>query len=188
MMFRLFLAALVLLMPLSARADKPTPATPVDRLNKATKQMLEGLDKNQMMQFAAIRDAHGIIRAVENVEKTLYEGTKSCAAHNPDMIKTSTSRFELWKSEIDPLIAQAKDRVNQMAKYQSFAKQADVKNYLKLLDAAVLYKTGNVKTIPVKSKEECIAMLKKMDATRNDLKSSLIENLGLDKELVQKAD
>ncbi len=186
MIARLFLAILTLLMPLAAHADKPQ--NPVEKLDAATKRMLEGLDKNQTMQFASIRDSHGVIRAVENVEKTLSEGAKSCAANNPDMVKTSASRFELWRSEIDPLIAKGKDRINQMARYQSFTRQSDIKNYLQLLDAAVAYKTRDVKTVPVKSKQECIAMLKKMDSTREDLKSLLITNLNLDKELVRKAD
>ncbi len=190
MSIRLFLTLLMVTTPFAAMAaDGAVPeVTPLTKLDAATKKMMEGLDANKTKQFAAIRSSHGIIRSVEAVEKNILDAGKSCSAKNPEFAKSMNDRIALWTGDIDPVLKDARARLQQMIQLQDFAKPVEAKAYLKKVDDAVAYKGRNVKTIPITEKKECRKLLGKMDDTQEDLKKLLIDNLGLDKPLTQKAD
>lgn len=171
------------LVPFSAHAETKNAVTPLTRLDAASKKMLNGLDHNQTLQFAAIRNDHGIIRAVEDTENKIDAASKSCSEHNPEFAPAMQKRVGEWKQEIDPVLTDARSRLETIIRLQNFAKPAETRDYLKTVDAAVAYKSRGVKTTPIVDKQECHKLLEKMDDTQDDLKKLLVENLGLNHEI-----
>lgn len=184
-MFRLFLPLCLIVLPLQAFAKSETPANPVAKLEEVNKKMLEGLDENQVRQFAAIRNSHGIIRSVEDIERTLEAASKSCSDHNPEFAQSMQTRVGQWKDNIDPILKDARHRLNEMIKLQNYAKPSEAKAYLKKVDEAVAFKSKSMKTIPITEKKECRKLLGTLDDTQEDLTKLLVENLGLNKPVAQ---
>ena len=180
-----FILCLLLMSVPALAADKVKEVTPVTKLDAATKKLLEGLDKNQTKQFAMIRNASGIIRAVEDVETTVDGANKSCGEHNPEFAYTMNKRVGEWKEAVRPVISNARERLNDMIKLQDFAKPGEIRHYLKQVDEAVAYKTRGVKSVPITEKKECKKLLGKMDDTQEDTIELLMESLQLGKSLEQ---
>ncbi len=185
MLFRL--VSLCILFTFSAAyAAEKEPETPLTKLEAASKKILDGLTENQTKQFAAIRSSHGVIRAVEDVRKNISEAAESCSKHNPEFAKSMQKRTGEWQGEIDPLIKDAKARLDSMVKLQDFASPMETKSYLKKIDEAVAFKSKSMKSIPITEKKECKKLLGTMDDTEDDLKELLVETLNLNKPLVTK--
>ena len=182
MVNRLALVLVLLLCSSPVYADE-SKVTPLTKLDDATKKMLDGLDSNQTKQFAAIRNSHGIIRAVEDVEATLDKAKNSCIQNNPDLADKMAAQSAHFKTTIDPILDDARQRLNTMVKLQDFAKASEAKTYLKTVDDAVAYKARGVKTVPVTKQDECEKLLDKMSESEGDLKKLLIENLGLNRDI-----
>lgn len=189
MKLRLFVLSLsFVVLPLSVYAAEPVKpvVTPVTKLEAASKKILEGLSENQTKQFAAIRNNHGIIRAVEGVEKDISAASKSCSKHNPEFAQPMQKRVGEWKAAIDPILVDARERLNTMIKLQDFTSPMEARAYLKKIDEAVAFKSKSMKSIPVTEKKECKKLLGTMDDTQEDLQELLVDTLGLKKPLVQK--
>ena len=188
MKFRLFILFLSLMsLPLTVYgADSKKPVTPITKLDDATTKMLKGLSENQAKQFAAIRNNHGIIRAVEGVEKDILNASKSCSEHNPEFAESMQKRVGEWQASVDPILKDARERQESMIKLQDYASPKEAKAYLKKVDDAVAFKSKSMKSIPVTEKKECKKLLGTMDDTQEDLQELLVKALGLDKPIVQK--
>lgn len=187
MVVRFLIAFLLVFLSTPVMAnEKKSEATPLTRLDAATKNILEGLNANQTKQFASVRTVHGIIRAVEDVERNFDRALVSCSKHNPDMADKMRNRMIEWKSDLDPVMGASRERLKTMISLQDYAAPAEAKSYLKLVDAAVAYKARDVKVVPIQSKVECEKLLETMDDNQKDLKKLLIENVGLEKDLARK--
>jgi len=184
---RAFIPVLILGVILSAAPAGAAgkPVTPLTRLDAATNKMMEGMSENHLRQFAAIRNSHGIIRAVSDVRENLDKAVKNCAVKHPDLSGLVTGRFSAWSGTIDPVIEEARQRLNMMVKLQDFAKPQEARGYLKQLDDAVAYKTRGAKPVPIDSRRECKKLIETLDDTEKELKKTLVENLGLRKPLIQ---
>jgi len=77
----LSVAVLCTLLPFSAMAEEAVPATnastPLTILDTASKDILKGLNENQVKQFSAINNSFGVIRTVEDVQQSI---ARSCNA------------------------------------------------------------------------------------------------------------
>ncbi len=186
MFIRLLLAVSIMVFPVTVHAAGKKSDTPLTELDAASKKILGDLSDNQIKQFAAIRNSHGVIRAVEDVYKNIAAASKSCSQHNPEFAASMQKRVGEWQADIDPLIKEARNRLDAMIKLQDFASPMETKNYLKKVDEAVAFKSKSMKSIPITEKKECRKLLGTMDDTQSDLKKLLVETLGLDKPLVTK--
>ena len=160
---------------------------PLTKLDDATKKIMTGMSENHLRQLAAIRNTHGVIQAVDDVEDNLTAAVKNCSTLHQDLSGPLTGRFNAWRGTIDPIIEDARQRLNMMVKLQDFAKPEEARKYLKMVDDAVAYKARGVKAVPIKEHKECERLIDTLDDTEKDLKKSLVENLGLNRPLVQDA-
>jgi hypothetical protein len=168
-----------------------TPALAADnapqtRLDARTKALMEGLDQNQLRQLASIRESHGTIKAVENVQASVRNAVSACVAKNPDMKDQMNSRHDNWRHALRPTMKQAQSKLEKMILLQSFAKPSEVRSYLKMFDAAIAESNARVKAVPITEKAECEKLLKSMDKTEADLIRLITRNLALDQPLKQK--
>jgi hypothetical protein len=178
MRFVLILAVVFLSSPVFA-----SEKTPIQKLDDRAVALLDKKNENQIKQFDAIRAAHGIIKAVENVQSSLVRAVKSCGTQNPDMKEALETRLSDWRLSVRPSIQQGKSRLEKMILLQDIAKPSEVRAYLKAFDEAIAYRDKNIASVPVSDKKSCEKMLKEMDKSEKDLPKLLIENLGLDKDL-----
>lgn len=178
--------ALVLLCALPAAAAEGTANPTKEKLDARTKQIMEGLDKNQLRQFAAIRETHGTIKAVENVQASVKSAVASCSENNPDLKDQINSRFDNWRAAIRPTLKKAQSKLEKMILLQSYGKPSEVRGYLKLFDEAVASTQAGIKSVPIKDKAACEDLIDSMDDTEEDLIKLMTESLELDKDLKQK--
>lgn len=154
--------------------------TPLTMLDSQTKALLSGLDDAQKNEFAAIRNSHGIIRAVEDVQASVQRGVSACGKANVDLKDSLDERLSNWRASIRPVMKQAQTKQEKMILLQNFAKPSVIRNYLKTFDEAVAFRNSAIKEVPVTEHKDCEALLKSMDSTQENLIKLLRENLALD--------
>lgn len=181
---RFVLAAVLLVLTAPAFAKNPAPVTPLTKLDAATEKMLKGLDKNQIAQFAAIRDSHGILQSVKDVETHIGKAVKACSDKNPSLADPIQKRYADWKKGLAPIIRDAKKRQGDMIDMQTYATPNNARQYLKLVDDAVEYKARGIKYIPIDSEKECRKLIDKMDDTEASLQKLMVRHLRLDKDIL----
>ena len=184
MTLRFLIAAILLIVTVPALAKEPAPVTPLTKLDAATEKMLKGLDKNQIAQFAAIRDSHGILQSVKDVEMHIGNAVKSCSDKNPSLANSIQQRYADWKKGLAPIIRDAKKRQTDMIEMQTYATPNNARQYLKLVDEAVAYKGRGIDYIPIDSEKECRKLIDKMDDTEANLQKLMVRHLRLDKDIL----
>lgn len=150
-------------------------------LDARTDAMLKGLDQNQMKQFDMIRHAHGTVRAVTHVDRTITDAMNACAARNPDMHEKIVKRGLEWNEALAPTLRDAAARLKEMIALQNFTRPSVLREYLAYYDRVV--SKGEVKTIPIHEKSECRGLLNTMDDRQEDLVRLMRKTLNLDRPL-----
>jgi hypothetical protein len=172
-----FLVALVLLSTQVAHASK------IKELDQRTKQILSQLNAQETRQFAAIRDAHGIVQSVAYVEQRLKKAVQSCRQSHKDLVPTLDKSMQGWTQEVSPVMQQARQRLDKMIMLQNYSTPKEIRAFLRLFDQAVEERNKDIKIIPISSKGECQDLIKSLDKTKKDLPKLLIENLRLNQKL-----
>ncbi len=184
--FRVAVAGVILATMTISPVFAEDAKTPLTELDAATTALMKGLDDNQLRQLGSIQNGHGIIRAVEDVQKSIARAVTSCSKENPDMKDGMSTRFEAWKDSVRPVMKDARKRLDKMILLQSFAQPSEVRAYLKKFDAAVIFRNQGIKAVPVKEKSACAALQKSMDETQGNMAKMLTEALGLDSDIQTK--
>lgn len=169
-------------LPIQAAPDEDVQS----KLDARTKQIMEGLDQNQLRQLGAIRESHGTIKTVENVQDSVKKAVAACTAKNPEIADQMNSRFDNWRRALRPTMKQAQSKLEKMILLQSFAKPSEVRSYLKMFDDAIAASYAKVKSVPITEKGECEKLTASMDKTEDQLIKLITENLALDQPLQQK--
>lgn len=166
-----------------AAPQKQIEETPVTRLQSATDKMVAGLDENMLKQFAIIESSYRTIRAVEDVQISVGRAIASCSKANADSAKSYNDRYAVWKDAVRPVLSKGRDKLDKMVLLQGFTQPSQVRNYLKMFDAAVIYRNQGIKAVPVQDKGECDKLLENMDDTQENLIKLLSDTLALDQPL-----
>ncbi len=180
MRLTVFLALVFLSSSALSSASFAAEETPLVALDNQTKSLLEGLDDAQKNELAAIRNSHGIIRAVEDVQASVQRGVLACGKANADLKDSLDERLSNWRAAIRPVMKQAQTKQEKMILLQNVAKPSVIRSYLKIFDEAVAFRNSAIKEVPVTERKECESLLKSMDGTQENLIKLLRENLALD--------
>lgn len=156
------------------------------RLDEKTNQLMAELDENQVRQLQAIRNSHGTIRAVENVQTSVKSAVVACGSKNPDIKAAMSSRYDDWRMALRPTVKKAQDRLEKMVLLQSIGKPSEIRAYLKLFDDAAAQSVSGIKSVPITEKAECEKLITTMDKTQKDLIRLMTEQLNLDQDLKHK--
>lgn len=181
----LSVAILCALLPFSAMAEEAAPATntPLTILDTASKDILKGLNENQVKQFSAINNSFGVIRTVEDVQQSIARAVESCGVANPDLKAGISGSFETWKDTVRPVVKKARTKLDRMVLLQSFAPPSAVRDYLKKFDEAVIYRNQKINPTSIQKAEDCLKLQSNMTKTQNDIVNMMIESLNLNSEL-----
>ncbi len=183
-LFCLFLMAVLMVLPVSVQA-KDTAALSA-KLDQQTEKLMAGLNQNQMKQFQAIRNTHGVVRAVEHTQDLMLEAMTSCGKHHPDRKDAYDQAIASWNQAVSPVLDAGWARMKEMIALQSFAKPSTMNAYIKLYDQVTDAKT--VKTHPITSKSDCDDLMKDMKRKQNKVISLMNKSIGLDKPLLKLED
>jgi hypothetical protein len=115
MRLTVFLALVFLSSSVISFASFAAEETPLVALDNQTKTLLEGLDDAQKNEFAAIRNSHGIIRAVEDVQASVQRGVLACGKANADLKDSLDERLSNWRAAIRPVMKQAQTKQEKMS-------------------------------------------------------------------------
>jgi len=174
---------LVLTPSASFATDTPKQETPLGILEQANGEITKGLDENQLKQFSAIDNSYLIIRTVEDVQQSISRAVESCSKTNPDFKQSISGSFEAWKDKVRPALKRGREKLEQMILQQSFTQPSQVRDFLKKVDAAAIYRNQKIKPTPIEKLEDCQRLQKNMETTQVNLVALITENLGLDSEL-----
>lgn len=180
-----FVLTLILaLIPSSVFAkDSVQEEKPLAILEKANIEITKGLNENQFKQFSAIDNSYLIIRTVEDVQQSIARAVESCSKANPDFKQPISESFETWKDNVRPALKLGREKLEQMILQQSFTQPSQVRDFLKKVDAAAIYRNQKIKITPIEKLEDCQKLQKNMETTQVNLVALIKENLGLDSEL-----
>jgi hypothetical protein len=173
------------LLPFSAMAEEAVPVTnnPVTILDTASKDILKGLNENQVKQFSAINNSYSVIRTVEDVQQSIGRAVESCGVANPELKDGISGTFEAWKDTVRPVVKKARTKLDRMVLLQSFAPPSAVRDYLKKFDEAVIYRNQKINPTSIQKAEDCLKLQSNMTKTQKDIVSMMTETLNLNSEL-----
>lgn len=167
----------------SAESDKNLVETPITALEETTSNILKELNENEVKQFSAINNSFGIIRSVEDVQRSISEAVRSCSSAHPDLKAQISTGFESWKETLRPVMREARKKLDKMVLLQSFARPSDVRAYLKKFDQAVIYRNQKLNSVPIQKMDDCQKLESSMKRTQQDLVKLLTETLALDSDI-----
>ena len=176
------LVALIVSSPIYAE-EKPVAETPVTKLENLTATLTKDMDENKAKQFSAINHSFGIIRTVEDVQQSISRAVISCSKSNPDIKESLSGRFETWKEAVRPVMKQARAKLDKMILHQSFGKPSEVRAYLKVFEAAVIYRNQKIKPVPIEKLEDCQRLQNNMDGTQTNMVNLITETLALNSDI-----
>ena len=174
--------ALAVLLPCAgamAAADEKTPPgldNPyLPKIEKATKELGDKLDKNALKHLYYVREGFGATRAVMLVRRDIDAAVKACGKANPDMKADLDEGLLKWTSEIDPIVKQNDLMINRAIDEQTYAKPKELRDYLKLISQAGEHANKQIDKQIVTTPEACEKLNNSMDDTRGAVSRLLSE-------------
>lgn len=137
--------------------------------NSLTARIMEGLDEAQQLHFYTIYSHYNLISTVRVVQKDVGNAIAACGKANPDMKEGLDARFKDWNAAVNPVMEEAKIKIDNMVAAQDYAKPKDMRKLLKNLDDMRTQIDSQIDKIPVSSPEACEYLAEKMDETQDDM-------------------
>ena len=156
--------------------DEKDQAARADILNKAS-EFAKDLDKAESRHFGVMYGNYNMISVVNTVRDHVEEAVDACGDENPDMKEALDTRFDEWEAAVDPVIEEAEANISNMVLAQEYAKPRELRGFFKDIDRARKDRNKAVKKTPVTSVEACESLLKKMDATQDNMVQLLQQTL-----------
>lgn len=172
--------ALCVILPVAALAATEKTAPGLDnpflpKIEKATTELGEKLDKNALKHLYYVREGFGSTRAVMLVRRDVDAAVKACGKANPDMKANLDSEFAKWTGEVDPIVKQNEAMINRAIAEQTYIKPKEIHDYLKLIQQAGEHANKVIDKQIVTTPEACESLEKSMDRTRATVSKLLSE-------------
>lgn len=159
------------------KAETKTGQTPLTDLQEQTLDMIATLNDEQVAYIYALRNRHGIIRAVQVVRRDVSNAVEACGKANADMKPRIENRFKEWEGAVMPILADAESALKKAIETQNAVDPSVLRKHLDLVEKGFDYTDAQVEKKPVTSKEGCQFLLDKMDDTQDNLTKLLKETL-----------
>lgn len=138
--------------------------------SEALDQTLSEPEKQRLVQ---LRDAFGMLRSMELVKKSVARAVQACGEENPDIRDEMTTRFDRWKSKVEPVQEKQEAKLEQVLGKPYFEKPGLVKEYLETVDKAAHYADKQYDVNPLSDEKSCQRLIESMDETEDKLVSLL---------------
>lgn len=173
----------------AAEGEMSTPAQTMEKspIAQAAEDFTKDFDEDSARHFTIIYSNYNMLKVVETVQDDVEMATKKCIEVNPEMDGELKARHTAWYESIKPVLAAAEQNVNTMVLSQEYAKPKEIEAFFKKIDKERKKQAGEVKKMPVTSKEACEHLLKTMDSTQEQLIELLEATLVSTPQAVQRA-
>jgi hypothetical protein len=138
-----------------------------------TKKITENLGDSEKLHFYTLYSNYNIISTVRVVQKDVKNAIESCGEANPDMEDSLDARFKGWSDALNPILEEAKVKIDNMVAAQDYAKSRDIRKLFSNLDDMREEIDSQIDKIPVNTPEACEYLREKMDETQEKLTSML---------------
>lgn len=141
----------------------------IKKVEDKARGLISPLTQPQMKYMLEIREAYGVVRSVEIVEKDVARAVRLCGEDNPGIKDSMSDRFAQWTGSVSPILKGKMDAIQAAIDKQDFTPPAKVRDYLKTLDDAARYAEGKFKKEVLTSPAACESLRKSMDRTEDDV-------------------
>ena len=148
------------------------------KLVEKAKEIGDNLDRMALAHLYTMREAYGVLRAVEIVRRDVDTAVKACGKANPDMRKAINDRFAAWAGKIDPVVKAKQAEIDAAIRQQDYAMSKDINEYFKLIRQTAEHANRNIDKQVVTTPEACNGLLQSMDRTE-DVVSTLLADIAL---------
>lgn len=150
----------------------------LSKLVAKAKELGENLDRMALAHLYTMREAYGVLRAVEIVRRDVDVAVKACGKANPDMRKAMNDRFTVWTGKIDPVVEAKQAEIDIAIRQQDYAMSKDINDYFKLIRQTAEYANRNIDKQVITTPEACTSLLESMDRTE-DVVATLLADIVL---------
>ncbi len=161
----------------TAQESKEETKSPVERLEVQTRELLSGLDEQQLRFVYATRMRDGSLRAVQYIQGMVSSAVEKCGEAQPDMKEDLESRYTRWWGTLAPIMDEARDKLQKTISAQEEIPEEDILLHLKLVDEAASHTRARSEREIVTTREACQYLLENMDKTEENLGKQLRETL-----------
>lgn len=176
----IFCLALFLLMTFVQGAPAQTKSM-LGLWEEETSLLLNQANDTQRREFEIMMAANGAINSIQHIQKTLFNGTSSCAQNNPEIQAEIKKAYTHFEDALDKPLRKAAQNLNMMVRAQSLTSTTRMRNYIDLTNKVAVEKDNEINWVPVTSLNDCRKLTKKMkdNVTINKLIAVLNEDYGV---------
>jgi len=120
-----------------------------------------------------IKDAFGIIRAVQVTGKNVDTAVKKCGKDNPEMKAEMDAEYALWKGSIGTMLSDKEKIMKMSINDGRFSKPKEVTSFLSLLDKVAQYADDKMEKQILSTPSSCESLKKSMGKTSSKLEEML---------------
>ncbi|MAF68614.1 MAG: hypothetical protein CMH25_04635 [Micavibrio sp.] len=148
---------------------------------KETSLLLDQANDTQRREFEIMMTTNGAINSIQHVQKTLFNGTLSCAQNNPELQVEVKKAYTHFEDALNKPLQKAAQNLNMMVRTQSLTSTTRMRNYIDLTNKVAVEKDREMNWVPVTSLNDCRKLTKKMkdNVTINKLIAVLNEDYGV---------
>lgn len=152
-------------------ADNPY----VKVVEQRARALVAPLSQTQMEQLYKIREAYGLIRSVEIVERDIKRAVKFCGEDNPEMKKEMDDKFTAWSAQVVPVLQERMKALQTAIDSQDFTAPQRIRAYFKALDDAAIYAEKKFDKRVITTAKACQSLQGSMGATAKQVAAHMAD-------------
>lgn len=127
--------------------------------------LIAPLTQAQIRQIYQLREAYGLVRSVEIVERDVSRAAKFCGEDNPAMKTQMQTGLQSWQGRVMPAVQERKKALQAAIDAQGLVRPGLIREYFKALDDAAIYAEKQLDKKVITTHEACKSLLESMDST-----------------------
>lgn len=174
----LFSIVILTVVPASAQTDQQIIKSDNPHIGKAQEKAVEiakSFTPVEIENLSVIKDAFGIIRAVQVTNKNVGATVKKCGKENPELKTEMDAQYNDWKTGVTTVLGGKEKEMKAAIHDGRFSKPKDVMIFLDLLDKAAQYADDKMNKQIVSTPSACESLKESMDDTAEKLEVMLAE-------------
>lgn len=180
-MFRTLLSFALISMlsaPVWAQSEQQVVKSDNPHIQKAQDKAVEiakSFTPVEIENLSVMKDAFGILRAVQVTDKNVSAAVKQCGKDNPEMKAMMDSQYTNWNAGVVTAMKAKEKEMKAAVNDGRFTKPKDVTTFLGLLDSAAQYADDKMEKKIISTPSACESLQGSMEDTAETLGQMLAE-------------
>lgn len=176
----LFLTALIVMMSAPAFAETEPQAVKTDnpyiaKTQEKAVEIAKSFTPVEIENLGIIKDAFGILHAVQMTNKSVSTTVKLCGKDNPEMKADMDAAYKNWYADIGSALTAKEKEMKTAINDGRFSKPKEVTAFLDLLDKTAEYTYDKMEKKPLSTPSSCESLKESMDDSAKKLGTMLAE-------------